>query len=199
MPTFMVMSSLTDDLVAFGNLYDDIEICLSVTNDFVSLNRREADVSIRYTGEVTDDVVGQKAMRCAKAVYCSPAYAAEMQDNGGEGLHWIGRGEDTHQKTANWIKESPFPKAELRHRIRDSTAQLRMAAAGAGLTQLPCFTSDRYPGLMQAPFQKPVLDNRFIWLLLHDDLRSVSRIRVFVDFMAARIKSRRDEFQRGAK
>ena len=192
-PPFMALSSIAEDLAEFGRQNQDIDIHLQVSNAFADFDRREADVSLRYAYEVTEDVVGRKLVRCAKAAYCSPDYAAGMEDNHGDGLSWIGWGEPKDDTTAPWIKKSPFPLAKLRHRVSEGVPQLTLAAAGAGLTYVPCFFGDRFPGVVRAPFQKPVPD-RLLWLLLHSDLRKTARIRMFVDFLADRIKARRREF-----
>ncbi|MCZ6772497.1 MAG: LysR family transcriptional regulator [Proteobacteria bacterium] len=196
-PPFMALSSIVDDFVEFSRQFEDIDIHLQVSNAFADLERREADVSIRYAYEVTDDVVGRKLVRCSKAVYCAAGYAEKIKGNGGDGLTWVGWNEAEGETTAPWVIKGPFPNARLRHRINEAVPQVTLAAAGAGLTYLPCFIGDRYPGLVRAPYQKPVPD-RSLWLLLHSDLRKTARIRIFVDFMAHRIKSRKDEFVAGA-
>ena len=124
----------------------------------------------------------------------NPEYAARMRDDGGKDCEWIGWIEPLEDNSAAWIRSSPFPNAALRHRIGEAVPHLALAAAGAGLTMLPCFAGDRHPGLVRAPFHEPVLD-RSIWLLLHGDLRQTARIRLFIDFMVARIRSRRAELQ----
>ena len=97
---------------------------------------------------------------------------------------------------ATWIRRSPFPHATLRHRVNEAEWQMALAATGVGLTTLPCFLADRHPGLVRAPYQAPVPD-RSLWLLLHSDLRNTARIRVLVDFLVARIRSRKEEFTAG--
>lgn len=193
LPPFLAVSSILDDLAAFGSAYENIELHLHVSDEIVRLAQREADISIRFAYDVTDDVVGRKLARCTRAAYCAPAYARRIEDNGGAGLCWIGWNEEEGAKSADWIKKSSYPKAILRHRVHEGLSQMRMAEAGAGLTFIPCFIGEAYPGLVRAPYQKIVYD-RSLWLLLHKDLRKVARIRAFVDFLSARISARRAEF-----
>lgn len=193
LPPFMALSSIVGDIAAFSHLHNDIDIHLEVSNAFANLERREADVSIRYAYEVTDDVVGRRLVRCSKAVYCAPEYAEKINDDGGVGLTWIGWAEDEGETTAPWVKNSPFPHAKIRHRVNEGVPQLALAAAGVGLTYLPCFVGDLHPGIVRAPFHHPVAD-RSIWLLLHRDLKKTTRIRLFLDFLAERITSRKRQF-----
>lgn len=191
---FLATSSIIDDLADFAKAHDGIELHLHVTNQFADFDRREADVSIRYSFEVLQDVVGRKLVRCANAAFCSPGYAANIRDNAGQGLAWIGWTEDATATSAKWITASHYPNARLAHRVPDVLTQMNLAASGVGLTMVPSFVGDRHPGLVRAPFQKSVPD-RSLWLLLHSDLRNTARVRLLVDFLADRILSRRSEFE----
>jgi DNA-binding transcriptional LysR family regulator len=193
-PPFLATSSIIDDLADFAKSHEDIELHLHVSDQFADFDRREADVSIRYSFDVVQDVVGRKLVHCANAAYCSPAYAAHIQDDGGAGLKWIGWMEDATTTNPAWITDSQYPNAKLAHRVPEVLAQMNLAASGVGLTMVPCFVGDRHPGLVRAPFQKSV-PGRSLWLLLHSDLRNTARIRLFVDFLAARILARRSEFE----
>ncbi|MBL4600563.1 MAG: LysR family transcriptional regulator [Rhizobiaceae bacterium] len=194
---FLALSFVTDDLTEFSDLYQDIDLHIEVTNTFLDLARREADVSLRIAKDVLDDVVGRRLTGYTKAVYCSPEYAKKIKDDGGIGLTWIGWDEPEGKTTAQWVKESAFPRAKLRHRVFEGVPQATFAASGMGLTLLPCFIGDRYFGLVRAPFQKPFLDHRNIWLLLHRDLRNTARVRLLVDFLAKKIKGRKGEMLAG--
>jgi len=194
MPPFMAMSFIMEELANFSALYKDIDIHIDVTNTLVDLARREADVTLRIAAEVYDDVLGRRLTSYSKAAYCSPAYAEKIKNNAGQGLHFIGWNEPEGDTSAQWIKESPYPHAQLRHRVHEGVPQITLAASGVGLTQIPCFVGDRQPGLVRAPFQQPILDFRSVWLLLHRDLRKTARVRLFVDFIAERIKRKKNDF-----
>ncbi len=193
LPHGLAMTSLMDDFAAFAALYPDITLNMNFTNDIRDLTRREADVSLRIANEVTDDVVGRRLVQMSQAAYCTKDYAEKVSDNGGEGLHFIGWHEPEEATTAKWIKDSYYPKAQLRHRVSELVPLITLAASGLGMAYLACNLGDRHPDLIRAPFQKPVR-YRSIWLLLHRDLRNTARVRLFVDFLAERIRSRRNEF-----
>lgn len=195
-PPFLALTSIMDDITRFSDQYPDIDLHIDVTNNLVDLTRREADVSIRIAHEVTEDVIGRKLIQYSTAAYCTKEYARTIKDNGGEGLTFIGWNEPDGDPTAKWITESDYPKAKLRHRVYEGVTQATLAAAGIGLAQIPCFVGDRHPNLVRAPFQKPK-PSRSIWLLLHRDLRKTARVRLFVDFLANEITSRKNEFRTG--
>jgi len=193
LPHGLAMTSLMDDFAAFADLYPDITLNMNFTNDIRDLTRREADVSLRIANEVTDDVVGRKLVQMSQAAYCTREYAEKVSDNRGEGLHFIGWHEPEEAITAKWIKDSYYPKAQLKHRVSELVPLITLAASGLGMAYLACNLGDRHPDLIRAPFQKPI-PYRSIWLLLHRDLRNTARVRLFVDFLAEQVKSRRNEF-----
>ncbi|CAD0186264.1 HTH-type transcriptional regulator YofA [Ruegeria sp. THAF57] len=193
LPHGLAMTSLMDDFAAFADLYPNITLNMNFTNDVRDLTRREADVSLRVASEVTDDVVGRKLVQMSQAAYCTREYAERITDNGGEGLYLIGWHEPEEATTANWVKNSYYPKAALKHRVSELVPLITLAASGLGMAYLACNLGDRHPNLIRAPFQKP-MPYRSIWLLLHRDLKNTARVRLFVDFLAASVQSRRNEF-----
>ncbi|MTI17097.1 LysR family transcriptional regulator [Rhodobacteraceae bacterium RKSG542] len=193
MPHGLAMTSIMDDLSAFSHQYPEIELNLTFSNSIADLTRREADVSLRVSSEVTQDVVGRKLVQMSQAAYCSRRYAEQITDNEGEGLQFIGWHEAEEAVTAPWLQSSFYPKATLRHRVSELVPLITLAASGLGMAYLACNLGDRHPDLIRAPFQKP-LPYRSLWLLLHRDLRNTARVRLFVDFLATRISARKNEF-----
>lgn len=182
-----------DDLSRFADLYPDIHLNMTFSNDVADLTRREADVSLRVAHKVTDDVVGRKLVQMSQAAYCTREYAKRVRDNEGEGLSLIGWHEPEDQVTAKWVQDSYYPKAQLKHRVSELVPLITLAASGLGMAYLACNLGDRHPDLIRAPFQKP-LPYRSLWLLLHRDLRNTARVRLFVDYLADQVKARRNEF-----
>ncbi len=193
MPHGLALTSIMDDLALFADTYPDISLNMTFTNEVADLTRREADVSLRIATLVSDDVVGRKLVQMSQAAYCTKEFALNVMDNGGEGLTLIGWHEPDSATTAKWLQQSCYPKATLRHRVSELVPLISLAAAGLGMAYIACNLGDRHPGLIRAPFQHP-LPYADIWLLLHRDLRNTARVRLFVDFLAGRIRSRRNEF-----
>lgn len=66
-------------------------------------------------------------------------------------------------------------------------------AQGLGMSILPCYIGTYVSGLVRVPGTDAWLD-RSVWLLLHADLRKTTRVRLFVDFVAAEMKKLRRVF-----
>jgi len=193
MPHGLAMTSIMDDLTAFSQRYPEITLNLQFGNEIADLTRREADVSIRIADSVSGDIVGRRLVQMSQAAYCTREYAQKIQNNGGEGLHFIGWHEPEGETSSKWLRQSYYPKAQLKHRVSELVPLITLAASGLGMAYLACNLGDRHPELVRAPFQKP-LPYRNMWLLLHRDLRRTARIRCLVDFLAERIQSRENEF-----
>ena len=138
MPHGLAMTSIMDDLAHFADLYPDIDLNMTFSNDVADLARREADVSLRISHEVTDDVVGRRLVQMSQAAYCTKDYAQRIRDNGGEGLQLIGWHEPEGETTARWVQESWYPKARLRHRVSELVPadHACRGRAGHGLSRL---------------------------------------------------------------
>lgn len=171
-------------LVRFFNHYPEIDVELLVSDRFEDINRLETDVSLRYTYEVTDDVVARKLFPMALGTYASQSYLDKYLPTAGadgQGLHWIGW--DQIDRYPAWRLHTPFPKAEVRHATTDPVMQLNLARQGFGMINTSVYFPSLYPELVAVPGSQAYFD-RSLWLLLHTDLRRTTRVRRFVDFLA---------------
>jgi len=187
-PPLLAYCFLAEHFARFSALYPEIDLDVKITNAFADLLLRETDVSIRIAYDVDDDVVGRRLIQYKRAVYGSHQYFQDRPDlTAGDGREasWIGWSDDG--ATPAWVKESDFPKAQVKHIMPEAVLHIEAAANHMGITYLPCFIGDSDPRLARAPGTQPA-DDRSLWLLLHGDLRKTARVRAFVDFMAEAIR-----------
>ena len=184
-------------LAAFSDLYPEIEIELNLSYGIDSIARLETDVSVRHVPAVEDDVVGRKLFPLALGVYAARGYidrALPKAGTRGAGLCWIGYGPVA--EVQEFIRNSPFPEARIRHSVPDPEMHLHLARAGAGMTFLASWVQARFPELQRVP--GTALDQRrSTWVLLHGDLRRVRRVRLFVDYLCDALLERRADFLGG--
>ena len=180
-------------LAKFSLAYPEIDVKVIATNEISNLTRHEADISIRAATFVDDDVVGRRLVDYKIAAYASPDY---LEKNGipevgnGENVCWIGWGDND-----DWVDESPFPNAPVKHVLNEVYLQIEAASAGVGMTWIPAFLGDAEPSISRVP-GADVQKGRSLWLLLHSDLRDTARVRAFVDFFAEEIAQQKDRFQK---
>ncbi|GAB5471312.1 MAG: LysR family transcriptional regulator [Rhodospirillales bacterium] len=182
----------------FSRAFPDIDLQVSVSYRFEDINRLETDVSLRYAEEVTDDVIARKLFRAARVPLASREYVRSHLEGAGpkgEGLVWIGS--DLLDRRPEWVLNSTFPEAEVRYASQDPLQQLSFARQGMGMVDSSIYFSNVYPELIPVPGTKPRLEHNF-WLLFHSELRRVTRVRRFVDFLANELIALKPLFQAGA-
>jgi DNA-binding transcriptional LysR family regulator len=142
-----------------------------------SLNRREADIAVRLSRPEQGDLTLVKAGNMRFGFYASPAYLAQTAPE-----HWQFIAYDQamaaapqHQILVEAAKNRPIM-------LRASTLelQLALAQAGGGIALLPAFMAQNAGGLSEAALRdQPFF--RDIWLVVHNDVKSVPAIRAVLD------------------
>ncbi len=185
----------TTDLLAVGLLprhiavfraeWPGIEIEVVVADTVLDLTRREADVVLRIGNPVQETLVGRRVGRLAFAVYAASGPSAREPGDS----DWIGYGSahgPLSRSLARW-----WPQMRQVFRTNSIIAAHAAARAGIGLAALPCVLADCDPELVRAASlpEDFMLD---LWLLTHEDLRNIARVRIFLDFMAAALAANAD-------
>lgn len=174
----------------FSRQYPDVTLHLMVSNNDVSLAQREADVAIRLTNTPPETLIGKKVVTVASAIYGSPHYIKQSQQESGEPL-WLGV--ECCGFHRSWTKQA---SGDLAHRFYVDDTLLTQAALkqDLGLAILPCFMGDSDPALMR--YAEPQAEwDLGLWILLHPDLRRTARVLAFRDYMMAAIKAQSDLFK----
>ncbi|MFK8183898.1 MAG: LysR family transcriptional regulator [Phormidesmis sp.] len=190
MPDVLAANLLMPDLVKFMETYPDIDLKVLVSYSMLSLSKREADVAIRLIEHPPEHLVGRKAIRYYIATYASKDYLQRHPlPQAKDSAHWIGW--DFPVPKAEWIRQSEFPTVPPRGHFNNALVQLSAVKSGAGIARLPCFMGDIEPTLQRVPpgHSTPFRD---IWILTHKDLLSTARIQVFMDFVVAAFKQKKD-------
>lgn len=169
-------------LAQFRRDHPGIVVELYADNAVRDLGRREADVALRPGGEPPEGLIGRRLARIAVAVYRARGLRLRGGVEAWDAHDWVvPDGTLAHIAMAQWLRRQGYDRrASLR---ADSLLGLReAAAAGIGLTVLPCYLgdADRRLARVGAPLEGLSSD---LWLLSHPDLRRNARIRVFVQAM----------------
>lgn len=173
-------------LAEFQRRFPSISIELLTANRFFSLGRGEADVAIR-PGESSqeDRVIPRRICATCFGLFASADYLAQSGEPlrradlvGHRVIRWRGNlaGGDSDIATETDIEPDATQGSN------SLMAQRAMAEAGMGIVLLPEFVGQSSAVLMQV-LPEIRIDAGSIWLLHHDDLRRVARVRAFIDFM----------------
>ncbi|MFQ5438792.1 MAG: LysR family transcriptional regulator [Paracoccaceae bacterium] len=170
----MASSILMPVFARFSQAQPRIELHIQVTNKFVRLAERDADVAIRLTNTPLDTLIGTRLATVSSAVYGARDYVAKLRAGDVE-EKWLGV--TCCGFHMSWTKEACLTRE---HNLFVDDTMLTVAAvkAGAGLAFLPCFMGDREPSLVR--FRAPEARHQLgLWLLYHRDLQRTHRVRLF--------------------
>ena len=78
--------------------------------------------------------------------------------------------------------------------LDELVAQLKATLAGAGLCVLPAFLGEQEPGLVRV-LSGEVRLSRSLWLIVHQDLSALARIKAVVAFIKDEVRADRDIFR----
>lgn len=179
--------------------HPEIQLEISSASGMLDLAAREADVALRATAKPPDALVGWRLSDLTFAVYgaassrCKPLSDGEPLKLASK-LAWIA--------PTGVISRSRVGDFFARHRDRfrvearfDSFRAIHDAIErDIGIGFLPCYFGDSRPRLKRL---SPVVDELTIglWLLTHQDLRAVPRVRAVMDFLNAALTPRKAQFE----
>ncbi|PHQ16887.1 LysR family transcriptional regulator [Marinobacter profundi] len=169
--------------------YPDIELEIVISNQVHSLSKREADVAIRPTRNPPETLIGRRVGTIDQAIYGQKSHWQDVPTplNALSDYGWIGP--DKHMgdiALETWMTERGLDD-HCHYRV-DSMLGMQMAVRnGSELAVLPCYVGDMDVRLRRLSNPLPELATP-LWLLIHPDLRRVSRIRAFSQTMADHIR-----------
>jgi DNA-binding transcriptional LysR family regulator len=174
---------LMPELAEFSARHPDLRLELIPNYRLLDLDRGEADMAIRVTDQPPDTLIGRQLGESRLGVYGSLSYLAEHDPIGSpEACQWIESGLDSIR--APGFKSRYFAKVPMGVRCNSLILQQAAAAAGMGITLLPCAVGDADQRLLRLG-ELEALEAQPIWLLFHPDLRGAPRIRSLSTFIQA--------------
>jgi DNA-binding transcriptional LysR family regulator len=177
---------LVRHLAVLHDRYPDLMVEVLSGNRFFDLTRGEADVALRIGETTQPDLICKRIGRAGWSVYAAVTYLARrglpasLDDLGGHAV--IGFDETMSQVPgAVWL-ESHAGGAEVVLRGNSIVAVLNAAIVGMGIAVLPCFMAEAQPTLQR--LSDGVIGSRDIWLVFHQDVGKIARVRTVIDFLA---------------
>ncbi len=164
-----------------------IHIQLDTSDEPRDLAAGAADIAIRSSKQPAGaGLVGRRVADNPWTVYCSRDYA----DRNGVprsreqlAMHpFIGGGGGVWEPYQAWLRQYGLETSVVMQ-YDTATGLLSGVRAGMGLTVLPAYLADREPDLIRCLPPKSD-DTTGLWLLTHERLRHVPRVRLVLDFLA---------------
>lgn len=175
---------------SFLERYPGIELTVSATDDEASLVRRQADIVIRMTDTPPELLVGRRVDDVTFAPYASKALAAKVGPRAPlSNYPWLHWDERLNPVWFDAVLAKVAPGARIGVRLDVPSLALREAVAGGlGIQYLATFEGDSDARLTRVGARGTV--SRGVWLLTLQSLRTMPRVRAFIDHFADALKPR---------
>ncbi len=169
-----------------------IELEAITSTDVAGPTLRDADLVLRPTNQPQETLVGHRVGTIESAIYGSRDYLAahrfDESDLPGDHVWVIPDESFVHLATGRWYRRN-LRRAGSTLRCNSLYGMYSLIRCGGGLGVLPCYLGDAAPELkrLSGPLEGESID---LWLLAHQDLRKMARVRVAMDELAQRLKGR---------
>lgn len=177
---------LMPGLKAIRTLYPDVDLDLRITPQNLSLARSDAEIAIRLAAPAPESgLLGVKVADLHYHLYGSRAYVDRRKP---ELLEYIGYAPEF----ANWPEAQALDgvakSGRTAVRINHLGNRIEAARLGLGLALIPSAMAQSWPELIRVSRGAPLV-TREVWVLVHQDLKDVPRIKVCVDLMVSAMQS----------
>lgn len=189
-----LLAPLLSELVA---AYPGLDVEAISSTDVAGLTLREADLVLRPTNQPQQTLIGQRVGSIESAIYGSQDYLErhpfDESDLPGEHVWIIPDESFVHLATGRWYRRN-LRRASSTLRCNSLYGMYSLIRCGGGLGVLPCYLGDAAPALkrLSAPLEGENID---LWLLAHQDLRKMARVRVAMDFLAGRLRGLQSQLE----
>jgi DNA-binding transcriptional LysR family regulator len=184
-PDTLASQLLAHHLPELRERYPELRLELSASARAVNLSRQEADVAVRLFRPVEPTLAVRRLGMLAFALYASPEYVRQHGRPRPDSLreHVLLGDDDSVAGTPEkqWLEEVGRG-ASFALRSNSRYVQLAAARAGAGVALLPCYLADGEQGLVRL-CEPDVVPPREAWLVVHQDLQRVPRVRAAIGFV----------------
>jgi DNA-binding transcriptional LysR family regulator len=172
-------------LIQMHARYPRLDITLHTSAASSDLTHGEADIAVRLFRPDESELVVRRAGEMGLGLYAARTYLENQGtpvDTADFPRHrYIGYGEGlAHLEENRWLQDLV---GDARFVLRCDDTLTRMAAVetGLGLAVLPHFLARRMPQLQRVGREEA--PPKTIWLVMHQDLRHVARVRAVLDWL----------------
>ncbi len=189
---------LAPRIAALKALHPELLIQLVAASAVFSLSKRDADIVISVSRPPAGRLIVSKLTDYDLALYAAPAYLAAHPRIAGAGdlsVHSFVSymGEVLHLPVLDFL-HLVAPDGATSVESSNLLAQLRATLAGAGLCVLPAFLAVEEKGLVRV-LPDEVSLTRSLWLIVHQDLAELARIKAVVRFIKDEVAAARATFR----
>lgn len=183
---------LTPHIHILSQLYPELAIELLSTNYRLDLADLEADITIRPTLDLPDDLAGEVIGKMGLRIYATPEYWRNNKSDDFRDHNWLGGSKSLlRSPVAFW--QIDVLKDKVLHRADSFITLRQMAELGMGPTVLPCFIARKSENLVCSPLFDFEASTD-IWVAAHKDLAATPRIQALMQYFIAVFRENKELF-----
>jgi len=191
-PPSLSQRFLAPRLAKFCTQHPGLDIDIATEFRAASLERREADIAIRFGRPEDGDVIAKRLTELGFGFYASAVYLEQLHRGIEPAL--IGFNESNlYLPEAAWLARH-FSHIRVAFRVTGHVAQAAAAREGVGIAMLPHFIA-RGDSQLVACKLDPFPPSRDIWLITRRQDRKDLPIRVVAEFLSEVFKKERGLFE----
>lgn len=183
---------LAPRILRLAERHPQLNVQLVAGSVVFSLAKRDADIAIAVSRPPAGRLIVSKLIDYDLALYAAPSYLEAQEAIGG--LDDLRRhrfvsyiGDLLHFPELDFLKDVA-PEGCTALESSNLVAQLKATLAGAGLCVLPAFLASEEPGLVRV-LPNEVRLTRSLWLIVHEDLKSLARIKAVLRFIKEEVEA----------
>jgi len=185
-PSGLAVHVIAARLPQFHERFPNLDVVLQSSAASADLTHGEANVAVRLYRPTAGELVVRRAGSMGFGLYGSPTYLQQYgspQSSADLPRHrFIGYGEQLrHLEESCWL-DSMMEGARYLLSSDDTHTRLAAAESGLGLAVLPHVLAQRSSRL-QRVLEAVEAPSKTIWLVVHRDLRHVTRVRAVLDWL----------------
>lgn len=176
-------------LAEFRALNPAIQIEIVINNSFLNLTQREADIALRPSNTVPENLVGRRVGSLRTAIYAAKKYLKENGRKKEWAAHvWVAPDEAlSHLAQAKWMRDNISPD-RIVVRIDSLLGMVAAVRDGMGVGLLLCILVKDEPDIV--PLAEPIDELATdLWILTHPALKGVARVKALSDFLYTRLRA----------
>jgi DNA-binding transcriptional LysR family regulator len=191
---------LAPRIAALKDSFPHLTVQLVAASAVFSLSKRDADVVVSVSRPPAGRLTVSKLIDYDLGLYAAPAYldrhppvatAADLSRH--RFVSYIG--DLLHFPELDFLQHVA-PAGSVSVQSSNLVAQLRATLAGAGLCVLPAFLAREEKGLVRVLAEEVSL-TRSLWLIVHQDLAELARVKAVVRFVREEVETARAVFKLG--
>jgi len=193
--TFM-NKEMAGHLKRFQEMHPQIKLELTLTNNRLDLSRQDADIAIRPSNNPPENLVGQRVAKLVSGLYGNADAAARLGDDPTmkaiQREPWIGLGEALATSPFGKWMDRTLDANKMTIRVDTFAAVSAAVEAGIGIGMLPSLVGDANYQIQRIAPPEPETGID-LWVLTHPEIRSAAKVRAFMDFITAAVRSQQGQ------